>query len=532
MDRRHFLASLSSPLLASCDFERGKPVLEGKLLGPDMALGHKLRDNKFAAATQTQRLPIAIIGGGIGGLSAAWRLLKRGITDFKIFELEAEPGGNSRSGASGTIAHPWGAHYLPFPTVESVNVRAILADLGVLLGDPSAIAPRYDERYVVGVPQERLYVDGLWQESVLPKIGASKRDFEQYKRFDELVERYRRLRGADGAKAFALPSALSSKQADIRALDGQTLRDFLLSQGLDSPRLHWYADYGCRDDYGAHAHHISAWAGLHYHASRDALATDADARSVLTWPQGNGWLVQQLSAWIKQRAPDAFAPQSPCVRLETAASYADIDIYNAPQDRLTRYRADQVIWAAPAQVLAHVWANSPAGLREAATQMEVSPWLVANLTLDSLPIDAGPVGLSWDNVLYDSPALGYVVATHQNIAIGPGPTVLTYYWPIDNEPVPAARKRLYDTDWKVWADAIIAELSRPHPGLREQLQHIDIWRWPHAMARPVPGFLTAPIRGLLAGLTRPLSFAHADLTGFSLFEEATYAGVRAADFAK
>jgi hypothetical protein len=29
-----------------------------------------------------------------------------------------------------------------------------------------------------------------------------------------------------------------------------------------------------------------------------------------------------------------------------------------------------------------------------------------------------------------------------------------------------------------------------------------------------------------------LSFAHADLTGFSLFEEANHAGVRAADFAK
>jgi hypothetical protein len=253
---------------------------------------------------------------------------------------------------------------------------------------------------------------------------------------------------------------------------------------------------------------------------------------VLTWPQGNGFLVQQISAWLKARVPAAFQAHSPCVRVETAASYAEIDIYDATENRLIRYRADQVIWAAPAQVLAHVWTNPPAPLREAATQMEVSPWLVANLALDAVPIDAGPVGLSWDNVLYDSPALGYVVATHQTITTGPGPTVLTYYWPIDNESVPQARQRLYETPWRTWTEAIITELERPHPGLRDQLKRIDVWRWPHAMARPVPGFLTAPIRELLAGLTQPLSFAHADLTGFSLFEEANYAGVRAADFAR
>lgn len=532
MDRRHFLATLASPLLASCEFEHGKPQLMGDLLGPDMALGHKLRDRGFATATETKSIPVVIIGGGIGGLSAAWRLVKRGVTDFRLFELESVPGGNARSGANAVTAYPWGAHYLPFPTVESADVRELLADLGVLKGDPAATAPRYEEQYVVGVPQERLYIHGLWQEGLLPRIGASQRDIEQYKRFDDLIDTFRRQRDGKGAKAFALPAAFSSADADLRALDKQNFRDFLLAQGLDSPLLHWYADYGCRDDYGAHSHHTSAWAGLHYHASRDALATDADAREVLTWAQGNGFLVQQMAAWIKARVPNALQTHAACVRLETANGHADVDIYDASENRLIRYRAQQVIWAAPAQVLARVWVNAPAQLAQAATQMEVSPWLVANLELDSLPIDAGPVGLSWDNVLYDSPALGYVVATHQAIRTGPGPTVLTYYWPIDNEPVPQARQRLYETDWKVWADAIVNELARPHPGLREQLKRMDIWRWPHAMARPVPGFLTAPIRSMLAGLTRPLSFAHADLTGFSLFEEANYAGTRAANFAR
>ena len=65
--------------------------------------------------------------------------------------------------------------------------------------------------------------------------------------------------------------------------------------------------------------------------------------------------------------------------------------------------------------------------------------------------------------------------------------------------------------------------------MRDLLRRIDIWRWPHAMARPVPGFLTHPVRKLLGDLKGPLGFAHADLSGISLFEEANYAGVRAAD---
>lgn len=529
MDRRNFLATLASPLLASCEFENGKPMPGGELLGPDMTLGHKLRDGGFGAPSETRRVPIAIIGGGIGGLSAAWRLAGRGITDFKLFELESVLGGNARSDENEVTPYPWGAHYLPLPTAESVHVRRLLADLGVLQGDPAAAAPAYDERYLVGVPQERLYIQGLWQDGVAPRIGAAKADLDQYKRFDDLIEAFKRERDGAGTKTFAIPSLLSSTTSAARGLDKIDFRAWLLSQGLDSPFLHWYADYGCRDDYGAHSKDSSAWAGLHYFACRDGLAQEADPHSVLTWPEGNGWLVRQMAAWVNGKAKNALTPQAACVRLQTEKTSAEIDIYLAAENRVVRYRADHVIWAAPAHVLARVWVNPPAGLREAAMQIEISPWLTANLTLNRMPGDGGPASVSWDNVLYDSPALGYVVATHQSIRVKPGATVLTYYWPLTNEPPAAGRKRLFETPWKTWADAIIAELSRPHPQLREELKRIDLWRWPHAMARPTPGFLTLPIRKLLADLTGPLSYAHADLSGISLFEEANYAGVRAAD---
>lgn len=40
---------------------------------------------------------------------------------------------------------------------------------------------------------------------------------------------------------------------------------------------------------------VSAWAGLHYFASRVGEGMNTDSQSVVTWPEGNGWLSNQLS---------------------------------------------------------------------------------------------------------------------------------------------------------------------------------------------------------------------------------------------
>ena len=54
-------------------------------------------------------------------------------------------------------------------------------------------------------------------------------------------------------------------------------------------------------------------------------------------------------------------------------------------------------------------------------------------------------------------------------------------------------------------------------------------RMGHAMARPVPGFLGSEERRRLAESPGNLLFANSDLSGFSIFEEAQYRGVNAAE---
>ena len=58
---------------------------------------------------------------------------------------------------------------------------------------------------------------------------------------------------------------------------------------------------------------------------------------------------------------------------------------------------------------------------------------------------------------------------------------------------------------------------------------IDVFRNGHAMARPVPGLIWGEARRHFAVDGERLRFAHADVSGFSLFEEAQYRGVLAAE---
>ena len=492
-----------------------------------MDLGHRLREPNFPPPSETRRIPVLIVGAGIGGLSAGWKLAKSGFKDVLIAELEMSAGGNSRAGRNEVSAYPLAAHYLPLPTREATAVRELLAELGVLHGDPNAERPRYDESYLCATPQERLYRNGWWQDGVVPQHGVSAAERAQYERFHALMEGFKHRRDG-GRRAFALPMELSSAAPDLQALDQLTMRDWLFNQGCDAPMLHWYVDYACRDDYGTSSAEVSAWAGIHYFACRNGEALDAADDAVLTTPGGNAWLAEGLLRSIREHAGDRLLTGAMAVRVAEVDGGVAVDFWQPAEDRTLRIVAEQLIWAAPLFLIPHVFAGHEE-LKAAAGNFTHAPWLVANLTLSQLPESRAGVATAWDNVLYDSPALGYVVATHQQMRLRPGATVLTYYRTLDKLTPPQGRQLLRTTTRETWAGSILAELAPAHPDIRAITSRLDICRHAHAMVRPLPGLLFGAARQRFASDGAHLRFAHADVSGFSLFEEAQYRGVLAAE---
>ena len=533
MQRRDFLQRLGTGsaglllaglggALSACRASR-PPLPPGDLLGGNPPAAHRLRRGDFPAPDTVRRVGVAIVGGGISGLAAAWQLSRAGVDDFVVLEMEEEPGGNSRAGQSPRCAYPWGAHYLPLPGTEARWVRELLAELGVLQGDPGAQRPVYGERYLCATPQERIFRDGLWEEGLLPQLGLSADERAQQRRFADEVERFKHLRGRDGRRVFALPMALSSRDPAWRALDRITLADWLMARGFTAPSLHWLANYACRDDYGLTHARTSAWAGLHYFACRDSEAANAASDCVLTAPEGNAWLMRGLDA----RAAGRIVSGALVWRLDEDKHGFTVDCLIG--EKSCRYHAQKVIWAAPAFVLPRVWRNAPGPLAAAASDGEYAPWLVANLHLAGLPQQRHGAAPAWDNVLHEGLGLGYVDATHQLLRRHHEAPIFTYYRPLSDLPPAEARALLLATPQPVWAEAILGELERVHPDLRTLVSRLDVMRYGHAMRCPRPGSLFHGQREKMLEFRHPrLALAHADLSGFSLFEEAQYRGVAAA----
>jgi hypothetical protein len=346
--------------------------------------------------------------------------------------------------------------------------------------------------------------------------------------------------GLARGRRFTLPTHRARWDGEQAALDRETFAVWLAREGVDDAALLAYLDYCCRDDYGAGLATVSAWAGVHYFASRHgfAVAGDADhgrdhARdhererdAVFTWPEGNAWLVQRLAAPLGERLHTGRV----ALALREERDRVELLAWNEAAGTAEAWQAGMVVLALPLFVSARLLGNAaPAPLREAAASVTSAPWLVANLHLAEPLFDRAGAAPAWDNVIHGAGGLGYVDAAHQGLRPHAGPTVLTAYHalPLD------ARPALLQEAPAAWAERVVREIEIAHPDLRLRLARdtpIELMRWGHAMAVPRPGVRTSAAAGALAALRGArgrVRFAHADLAGYSVFEEAFTAGHQA-----
>ena len=532
--RREFLASaIGLPLALSGCYQQpsGLDLPPGELVGASADVGHRLRDRQqFEVPTDRwENRQVVIVGGGVAGLSAARRLLQLGIEDFRILELEPVAGGTARSGQSNGFRYPWGAHYLPAPTSENPDLVDLLDEMGTLDGRTSQGDPIVAEQYLCRTPQERVYYKGAWYEGLYVTADETKADREQYTRFRQLIGRFADYRDANNHRAFGLPVSSCSQDPEITALDQISMTDWLDQQQLTSPKLRWLIDYCCRDDYGLRVEKTSAWAGLFYFAARLPNA-GASTQPFITWSEGNGRIVNHLRNRVGDKLQTGWTVAEVVPSIDDGKETVEVIAVSSDATQTIGLRADRVIMATPQFLTPYLirdWRLKPP---EHTKAFQYSSWVVANLFLKDRPIASEQdYPLSWDNVIADSPSLGYVVATHQAL-IDYGPTVLTWYLPLCDTETDAARRQLLNEGRDAWADAALSDLERAHPEIRQLTTRVDVMRWGHAMVQPTPGLIWGPHRQAAAEPYHGIAFANSDLSGIALFEEAFSQGNRAADW--
>lgn len=541
VSRRELLASmLGAPLAAmlaasGCDKRAAAREYGGQLLGPSMTAGHKLRDARARLLSTSDPVgpvrDVLILGGGPSGLSAAWELGRRGVTDFRVLEMEPSLGGTSVSGASKVTPYPWGAHYLPVPMREHTDLVALLSEMGVVTGAGVDGEPIVAEQFLVREPDERLFYKGFWYPGLYPSAGANARDVAEREQLRSLIGVFAARRDSSGRRAFALPVDESSRELETVELDRVSAAAWLAQHGFTSRRLLWTCEYACRDDFGTTLETTSAWAFVHYYASRARDAT-SDAQDLITWPEGNGALVRHLGKNLRERVETGRM----VVDVREANERVHVTSVDLASGRTLVEQARRVIVALPHFIASRI-VSSSVGASNGAVADAIQgrslqdsfthgAWLVANLHLRDRPRSRG-FAFAWDNVLYDSPSLGYVTATHQR-GREFGPTVWTYYMPFTESDARHGRERLLQHNLKDWQHAIVSDLGRAHIGFEEQIEKIDVWRWGHAMVQPRVGTIWGGAREQARQPRGPIHFAHADLSGIALFEEAFHHGLRAA----
>lgn len=527
--RREILKSfLGLPVaLSACKNFLPKNEFDGEIVGASNKIGHILREKRNYEVPESNwsKTKITIVGGGIAGLAAGWKLKREGLSDFALIELEQKVGGTSVSGNSSLVGYPWGAHYLPVPFKENTALVELLDEMGLIeLRDNKGNLVVF-EQYLTRDPAERIFYKGRWYEGLYLHAGESGDDLRQLRKFQKEIDYWTDWRDATGKRAFTVPISSCSKDAEVTELDKISFAEWLKKKGLNSPRLFQYCDYACRDDYGLKPEQTSAWAGLFYFCSRVSKSGE-ESQPFITFPEGNGYFVNYFVSNIEKKL------KSSCVVVEIIPKEKEVDVIylNTKTSQINGLRTKKVIFAAPLFTADHLIRGFRENPSFDPSEFQHNSWFVANLFLKGRPKNrfTRDFPLSWDNVFYESPSLGYVVATHQK-GIDYGKTILTYYYPMATKNPKQGMQNLLALSWKELADICLTELSQAHSNIDEITERIDIMRWGHAMISPRTKFLWSGEREKAKKPYRNIHFAHSDLSGVAIFEEAFHHGLRAAN---
>jgi hypothetical protein len=518
--RRNFIKGIAVslliiPFLQSC--KEKVITLLIRLSGTNHILGHRLRVKNFPKPIKQIHIPYLIVGGGISGLSAARQFAKKGISEFLLVELENHLGGNSSNGENQYSKFPLGAHYLPLPNFRDKELLQFLEEEKIILGYDSKGFPIFDEQQLTFAPDERLFYKNSWQEGLVPKSGNSSNEDKEFQLFFSKMGAFRIAKGKDGNYFFDIPLSLSSNETIIRDFDKITMKQWFEENDFTSKPLFDYIDYCCRDDFGLGINYVSAWAGIHYFAARKQDATQDKKDNVLTWPEGNARLAHHLKKYSEGKTMKNHLVYEVVIENDKVVA----KVFDDKSKTSIEIIADKVIMATPQFVNQYILENR----KQMVQEFQYAPWFLATLVVSDLSENYS-YPLCWDNVIYGAKGLGYIYDQHQSLQQLQPKKVITYYYSFSSSDIKKSRREMYKQKDDYWKQLVFDDLKLAHPEIEANTEEVNIHLLGHGMISPVPGFIFGDDKKKASeNIQNKIYFAHSDLSGISIFEEAFHQGI-------
>jgi phytoene dehydrogenase-like protein len=478
---------------------------------------HAIRDG------QTYTLPAPsgnlydciIIGGGISGLVAAWRLGKLGVTNFLLLEKEPVAGGVAREGTQGTQTFALGAAYSVYPFNQ--QLIDLYTDLGVVTGLDADGYPIVDPKYVVKSPTNNVYMNGQWYVDAwetgmenLPLPQQALTDLLACR--DEIDVLYNYV-GADGLLAFDCPTDASTTDAAIRALDDISFAQWVEAKGWDPAVSQFFVRY-TKSALGTTPDKASAWGMLNFLGS--------EFYPVQSQPGGNAYVVQMLAAKVGSAKIKLNA-----LVVRVVEEGGEVHVAYLDNGTPVVLRAKTAIYAAPRHMVRYLVPGLAEANRNDYTEFHYSAYLIANVHVTKTP-----TGVAYDNWVHDECFFtDFIVADWAGLddpanAPASRANVLTVYCPLIG---PNDRADMLTQPFEYYEQKILPDLERVLPGVTATITAFDLFRWGHPMLTPEPGFIFGTAREGAQAPLGAITFAASDVDGLPAFENAVATGYRAAD---
>lgn len=461
-----------------------------------------------------------IVGGGISGLTTAWKLRRQGVTDLLVLEKDDATGGLCRAETISGIVSSRASAYSSFPFGEMIP---LFKDLGIVTRVKGSGKPVVDPQWLLKPPYDQAFVGGKSVSEPffgpgVERLPVSRGVRDDLKAFGEKLLSIQDWEDADGRTAFDTPLEEASPDPDKRGLDRMTLGEYVTSQGwsLDMARLF---DPLLKSAYGAGHDRLSAWAALDFLC--DEILPGEDDGGSLCFPGGNAFLTEKLAALLPA---DRVWTRCCVTKIISRPKEAVVGFLQEGRPRAVRARA--VVFAAPQFMAPYLIADHPADRTAAVRALTYAPYLVANLAVERVA-----AGLAYSNQLIGDHFVSDFIVADWPVLQAPDkasperPTVLTAYCPL-----PAGdRGNLLAASFATWEKRILKDFEQCVPGFGSTVQGMTLYRWGHALPIPAKGWLFSDERRTLRKPLGRIVFAGTDVEGIPTVDHAMAAGFRAGD---
>jgi oxygen-dependent protoporphyrinogen oxidase len=410
--------------------------------GEDNRICHQVRDGKvFTRPAASARHDVVIVGGGVSGLTAAYRLQHR---DFLLLEKEPHWGGNAYAMEYEGVTYATGSAFL----AKDEYTYEFAKELGM----PLLPVNSSDASIIRGELIPDTWGDGL---DKLPYPPAVREGFKKFKK-----------------EMLAIDLEKRGKELDEKALV-DLLKDY------PEELKQWWDGFG-PSNWGAASEDTAAVVAV---AALQEMAEESRTDDRYTWPGGLGAITKRLAEILQPKYPDRM--QTGATTVAVVSGKDDVQVTYMLGGELKTVAAKAVIMATPKFITRRIVDGLPDKQSDAMQQIRYIPYPVVNLIFDKPVFNHGYDTWCPGNSFTDFVVADWVI--QKQAGYQQKFNILSCYTPLKEE---ERSHLLNETGARRIAANVLSDFQKLMPGLNVDPIEVHIYRRGHPLYMSTPGLYT------------------------------------------